>query len=78
MSSMLLGERITNLMELQNTSKKQVCESLHIHPSTFSGYLSGQTSAKLRYSYAYGSLFQHDLRLSARLHTTTKFYAGPV
>ena len=33
MSSMLLGERITNLMELQNTSKKQVCESLHIHPS---------------------------------------------
>ena len=42
MSSMLLGERITNLMELQNTSKKQVCESLHIHPSTFSGYLSGK------------------------------------
>lgn len=44
MSSMLLGERITNLMELQNTSKKQVCESLHIHPSTFSGYLSANVS----------------------------------
>ena len=32
MASMLLGERLTNLMELQNTNNKQVCESLHLPP----------------------------------------------
>ena len=78
MSSMLLGERITNLMELQNTSKKQVCESLHIHPSTFSGYLSGKRQPSYDILMRMAAYFNTDLRLSARLHTTTKFYAGPV
>lgn len=41
MAQMLLGERICFLLELRDVSKKELCETLHIHPSTFSGYLSG-------------------------------------
>lgn len=66
MSSMLLGERITNLMELQNTSKKQVCESLHIHPSTFSGYLSGKRQP------SYDIL----MRMAAYFNTTCDYLLG--
>lgn len=42
MSDMLLSDRITLLMNLQNITKKQFCESLHIQPSTLSGYLCGK------------------------------------
>lgn len=66
MSSMLLGERITNLMELQNTSKRQVCESLHIHPSTFSGYLSGKRQP------SYDIL----MRMAAYFNTTCDYLLG--
>lgn len=42
MKTILLGERIAYLMELQGTNQKQVCKALHIQPSTFSCYLSGK------------------------------------
>ena len=66
MASMLLGERLTNLMELQNTNNKQVCESLHIHPSTFSGYLSGKRQP------SYDIL----MRMAAYFHTTCDYLLG--
>ena len=42
MKQALLGERICFLLDLRGMSKRELCEVLHIQPSTFSGYLSGK------------------------------------
>lgn len=66
MSNTPFSERLTFLMDLQDTNKKQVCESLHIHPSTFSGYLSGKRQP------SYDIL----LRLAAYFQTTCDYLLG--